>query len=185
QPLYQYLGGDEDHSVPVNATIGNGSVEETVTAAETAVDQGYDSLKCKMGVQSIDADVERFRAVRRAVGDIELRGDANGAWNRSQAHRVFESLSEIGVSYVEQPLSPSDVDGHVSLRESDVDVGVALDETLTRTSIESVLSAGAADVLVLKPMVMGGVEHTHDSAMTALETGVTPIVTTTIDGAYA
>lgn len=186
QPLYQYLGGENvDSSVPVNATIGNGSVEETVTAAEKAVDQGYECLKCKVGVQSIDADVERLRAVRNAVGDIELRGDANGAWNTSQARRAFELFSEIGISYVEQPLSPSDVEGHVALRESDVGVGVALDETLTQTSVESILSAGAADVLVLKPMAIGGVKHTRDVAITAREAGVTPVVTTTIDGAYA
>lgn len=185
-PLYQYLGGENaDCSVPVNATIGNGSVEETVTAAEKAVDQGYECLKCKVGVQSIDADIERLRAVRNAVGDIELRGDANGAWNISQAHRVFESFSDIGISYVEQPLSPDDVEGHIALRESDMGVGVALDETLTRTSVESILSAGAADVLVLKPMAIGGVEHTRDVAIRALDAGVTPVVTTTIDGAYA
>lgn len=186
QPLYRYLDGEGvDRSVPVNATIGSGSVEETVTAAETAVNQGYECLKCKVGVRSVDTDVERLRAVRDAVGDIELRGDANGAWNTSQARRAFEAFSDIGISYIEQPLAPDDVEGHVELRESDVGVGVALDETLTRTSVESVLSAGAADVLVLKPMAIGGVEYTRDVAISVREAGVTPVVTTTIDGAYA
>jgi o-succinylbenzoate synthase len=187
QPLYQYLGSEDTdcHAVPVNATIGNGSVEETVTAAEKAVDQGYECLKCKIGVQSVDADVERLRAVRNAVGDIELRGDANGAWNTSQAHRAFEAFSDVGVSYVEQPLSPDDVEGHAALRENEFGVGVALDESLTRTSVESILSVDAADVLILKPMAIGGVDRTRDVAMVARKAGVVPIVTTTIDGAYA
>jgi o-succinylbenzoate synthase len=191
QPLYRYLGGKECLSVPVNATIGDGSVEETVTAAERAVGHGYECLKCKIGVQSVDADVERLRAVRDAVGDIELRGDANGAWNRAQAIRAFEAFSEIGISYVEQPLSPNDVEGHTTLRKQareiggEEGVGVALDETLTQTSIESVISEDAADVLVLKPMAVGGVDRTREIAVMAREAGMTPIVTTTIDGAYA
>jgi o-succinylbenzoate synthase len=183
QPLYRYLGGEKCSSVPVNATIGDGSVEETVTAAERAVDHGYECLKCKIGVQAVDADVKRLRAVRNAVGDIELRGDANGAWNRTQAIRAFEAFSEIGISYVEQPLSPDDVEGHVALRGSSV--GVALDETLTQTAIESVISEDAADVLVLKPMAVGGVDRVREIAVMAREAGITPVVTTTIDGAYA
>ena len=191
QPLYRYLGGRACSSVPVNATIGDGSVEETVTAAERAVDHGYECLKCKIGVQSVDTDVERLRAVRNAVGDIELRGDANGAWNRAQAIRAFEAFSDIGISYVEQPLSPDAVEGHATLRKQAREigggdrVGVALDETLTQTSIDSVVSDGVADVLVLKPMAIGGVDRTREIAVMAREAGMTPVVTTTIDGAYA
>jgi o-succinylbenzoate synthase len=192
QPLYRYLGGRECSSVPVNATIGDGSVKETVTAAERAVDHGYECLKCKVGVRSVDADVERLRAVRNAVGDIELRGDANGAWDRAQAIRAFKAFSEIGISYVEQPLPSDAVEGHAMLRKQvrelgggDERVGVALDETLTQTSIESIVSEDAADVLVLKPMAVGGVDWVREIAVMAREAGMTPVVTTTIDGAYA
>lgn len=185
-PLYQYLSGvDRCASVPVNATVGDGSVEETVTAAEKAADRGYECIKCKIGVQSVDADLERLRAVRDIFPDIELRGDANGAWNRTQAARAFEACADIDVNYIEQPLSASDVEGHASLCESGDEVGVALDETLIETPVEQVLSAHAADALILKPMVLGGIDRALEAATTAREAGVTPVVTTTIDGVYA
>ncbi|UPM42498.1 mandelate racemase/muconate lactonizing enzyme family protein [Halocatena salina] len=188
QPLYRYLGGREHiDSVPVNATIGDGTVAETVTAAENAVDRGYSCLKCKVGARSVTEDVSRLRAVRSAVGPtVELRGDANGAWSRKQATTALEAFEDAGVSYVEQPLASTDIEGHAILR-TETDIGVALDETVRTTSITRVLAARAADVLVIKPMVLGGVDRAHATARLAraVRADVTPVVTTTIDAAYA
>lgn len=187
-PLYRYLGARKRvESVPVNATIGDGSVAETVTAAENAVNRGFSCLKCKVGAQPVTDDAARLRAVRSAVGpDIELRGDANGGWSREQADRAFEAFEEAGISYVEQPLAPDDIDSHAALRAG-TSVGVALDESLRETTIERVLSAGAADVLVIKPMVLGGVDRAHAAARLAraASSDIEPVVTTTIDAAYA
>lgn len=187
-PLYRYLGGREHtESVPVNATIGDGSVAETVAAAENAVNRGFSCLKCKVGARPVTADTERLRAVRSAVGSaVELRGDANGAWNHEQAVRALTAFEDAGVSYVEQPLAPEDIEGHAALR-AQTGVGVALDESLRETTVERVLSAGAADVLVIKPMVLGGVDRAHATArlVRAARADVTPVVTSTIDAAYA
>lgn len=187
-PLYRYLGGREHiESVPVNATIGDGTVAETVTAAENAVNQGFSCLKCKVGARSVPEDASRLRAVRSAVGsDVELRGDANGAWSPEQAVRAFEAFEDAGVNYVEQPLAPGDIEGHAALR-AQTGVRVALDESLRETTVERVLSAGAADVLVIKPMVLGGIDRAHATARLAraARADVTPVVTTTIDAAYA
>jgi len=74
-PFYQWFDGDTRcDSVPVNATVGDGDVEETVEVAESAVDAGFDCLKLKVGARELDADVARLRAVRDAVGpDVTLR----------------------------------------------------------------------------------------------------------------
>ena len=47
------------------------------------------------------------------------------------------------------------------------------------------LSAEAADVLILKPMVLGGPGNAHTLALRARERGIEPVVTTTIDGVVA
>lgn len=172
------------NSVPVNATIGDGPVEETIDAAAEAVGAGFDCLKLKVGAQSIEADLARIEAVREAVGEnVEIRADANGAWDRSTAERAVDGLADLNVSDVEQPLPATDLDGHRSLRNRGV--GIALDETLREHTVAEVLDAGVADVLVLKPMVVGGPGNAHTLAMRARERGVEPIVTTTIDGVVA
>ena len=186
-PLYRWFDADRRcESVPVNATVGDGTAEETVAAAGRAVDAGFDCLKCKVGARDLDADVERLRTVREAVGDdVTLRADANGAWDRATAHQAFDEFAQVGVAYVEQPLPAEDLTGLAALRESDGPVEVAVDESLVEHRVADVLDADAADVLILKPMVLGGPGNAHTVAMRALELGVEPVVTTTVDGVVA
>jgi L-alanine-DL-glutamate epimerase-like enolase superfamily enzyme len=137
----------------------------------------------KVGARDADADAERLRAARDAAPDAELRADANGAWDRETAAAMFDVAAELDVRYVEQPLPADDLSGHAALRGRAV--GVAVDETLSDHSVQAVLDAGAADVLVLKPMALGGPDLTLSAARTAREAGVDAVVTTTIDGVVA
>ncbi|WP_101297595.1 mandelate racemase/muconate lactonizing enzyme family protein [Halegenticoccus soli] len=177
-------GGPAASSVPANATVGDGPVGETVAAAEEAVGEGFDCLKVKVGVRDLDADLDRLRAVRDAVGDgVTLRADANGAWDRDAAERAVDALADLDLDYVEQPLPAADLAGHAALRGRGIDV--ALDESLARHRLADVLGADAADVVVLKPMAIGGPLETVRAARAAERRGVAPVVTTTIDAAVA
>ncbi len=167
-------------TVPVNATIGDGTTAETVRAANTAVSAGYRCLKCKVGLQSVDDDLQRLRAVREAVGDsIELRVDANGAWTETKARQAVDGCARLGVSFIEQPLDATALEAHAALRGRGA--GIALDESLRQYSVSEIVAAGAADRLVLKPMALGGPLQAIQTAAAAREAGVDPIVTTTID----
>jgi o-succinylbenzoate synthase len=182
-------------TVPVNATVGDGDPETTANAAKRAVSEGFDCVKLKVGARSLDADVERLRAVRDAVGDdVALRADANGAWDRSTAREALDRLEPIGLDYVEQPLPGDDLEGAAALRAErdgrEGDAGetptrIALDESLAHHSLDTVLDAGAADVVVLKPMALGGPDRALAAAATARAAGVEPVVTTTIDAVVA
>jgi o-succinylbenzoate synthase len=184
RPLAALLADEPVATVPVNATIGDGSPEETVTAAIDAVDAGFSCLKVKVGAGDLSRDVTRLRTVRAAVGDdVALRADANAAWDRETAREAVAALATLDLSYLEQPLAPDDLDGHAALQGRGVDI--ALDETLATTPVRDVLDAGAADVLVLKPMALGGPAQAYAVAELALATGVDPVVTTTVDAAPA
>lgn len=184
-PLYRYLGADHTvRSIPVNATIGDGSPAETATAARDAVAAGYPALKVKVGARPLGEDRERLVAVRDAIGErARLRVDANAGWTREQAAEAMDVLADFGVEYVEQPLPADDIDGMADLRDGDV--GVAVDETLIHHDLEAVVAADAADVVVVKPMVQGGPDTAAELAGAALEAGLQPVVSTTIDGVVA
>ncbi|HMB51416.1 MAG TPA: o-succinylbenzoate synthase [Natronoarchaeum rubrum] len=186
-PLYRYLGSvGRVEYVPVNATIGVGSPDEVAAAAEGAVERGFRCLKLKVGSDTVAEDAERVAAVRDALPrGVALRADANGAWDRERASEAFRAFADSGVEYVEQPLAPDDLDGHAALRCDAVGVGVALDESLRTASIDDVIQAGAADVIVLKPMVLGGLDRARRAALRARRVGVTPVVTTTVDAVVA
>ena len=184
-PLYRWFDDSREvHRVPVNATIGDADRKTTVERAQAAVERGFDCLKCKVGARPVYEDVERVRAVRKAVGDdVTLRVDANGAWDQTEAEAAIARFAEFDITYVEQPLPTAELDGLAALRGSDVDV--AIDEGLREHSMAEVFDADAADVVILKPMVLGGPGNAHTLALRARERGIEPVVTTTVDGVVA
>lgn len=184
-PLYRHLGGDRRVSaVPVNAMLGDADVDRTANAARDAVEQGFMTLKVKVGVRPIDEDVERVMAVREAVGaGVDIRVDANGSWTPTQAETAIEKFAWLGVTVAEQPLDADALDAHAALRNRGI--AIALDESLREHGVAPVLEADAADLLVLKPMVLGGVGQCVELAERARERDIDVIVSTTIDAAVA
>ena len=184
-PLYRHLGAEGPvRSVPVNATLGDDDPAATAGAAERATLEGFDCLKLKAGARPVAEDVKRMRAVRDRVGAaVELRVDANGAWTRGEAESSLAALADAGVSYVEQPLPADDLAGHAALRGGPVDV--ALDESLREHGIDRITEVGAADVVVVKPMIVGGPDRARAAATAAREAGIDPVLSTTVNAVVA
>lgn len=183
EPLYRSLGedGKSVERVPVNATISDGSIADTREEARDAIDAGYDTIKVKVGARPVEDDAARLQAIQTAVGsDVQLRVDANASWSRSEARQAIELFPEL--EYLEQPLDPADLRGHADLRDI---ATIALDETLRERSVASIFEVDAADVFVLKPMVLGGLDRAYQKAQTARANGVDPVISTTVDSVVA
>lgn len=176
--------GSPADAVPVNATVGDASPDETAARAREAVAAGFDCLKVKVGARSVAADAERLRAVREAAPDATLRADANGAWDETEATEALDAFAAVDLAYVEQPLAGADLAGHRRLRET-TETPLALDESLAEYGLSELLAADAADLLVLKPMALGGPDRTVAAARRAREAGLDAVVTTTIDAVVA
>jgi o-succinylbenzoate synthase len=184
RPLYRHLGADRRvERVPANETVGDGPPAETAEAAAVAVEEGFRAVKVKVGNRRSEADVHRLEAVRERCPGVELRADANGAWDDATAEGALSKVEPLDVAFVEQPLPADDLSGHAELRGGGVDV--ALDEGVAEHGVDAVIAAEAADVVVCKPMALGGVDIAREAATRAREAGVEPVVTTTVDGALA
>lgn len=184
RPLYRELGGERRvERIPVQATIGDGEPAATAAAAGAAADEGFQTLKLKVGAGNLDRDVDRLESVRAAVPEeVAIRVDANGAWDRDTASRAIERFAEFDVSLVEQPLPPDDLAGSREVRGR---IPIAVDESLVEHSVEAIVDADAADALVLKPMALGGPDVARAVADRALDRGLDVVVSNTIDGAIA
>lgn len=177
------LAGGVNRSVAVNATIGAGAPAQAAARAAAARDSGFRCVKLKVGAaRSADGERRRVAAVREALGpEIRLRIDANGAWGVEQAVRTVLELEQYGLEMVEQPLAAGDVQGLARVRAA-VHVPIAADEDVTDVeAAERVLEAGAADVLVVKPMVVGGLRPARRIIELAAAAGVEAVVTTALD----
>ena len=182
-PLAVWLHRQASESVPVNATIALADTASAAEAAARARASGFACVKLKVGMAAgVKAECQRVAAVREAMGTgMKLRLDANGAWGVEQAIRTIQALEPYGIELVEQPVRCGDIEALGRVRAA-VRTPIAADEDVTGVAAaERVLRAGAAQVLVIKPMVVGGLRPARAIVERAQAYGVSCIVTTTLD----
>ncbi|MBI1763341.1 MAG: dipeptide epimerase [Acidobacteria bacterium] len=151
-PLYRLLGAARA-AIETTVTLSIAVTATSVAQALAFQAQGFKALKIKIGLAA-DADVERVRAVRAAVGPaMRLTLDANQGYTLAETLRVLEALRACNIAFIEQPLDAADVEG---MRE------LCARAPIPVMADESVLSA--ADVLLtpaplinLKLMKTGGI----------------------------
>ena len=179
------LLGADDHdtaSIPVNATIGALAPDDAATAARAAVAAGYGCLKVKVGTGPLAADEARVAAVRDAAGPGTLiRLDTNGAWGEAEAIAAIARLARYDLELIEQPVAADDLAALTRVRRA-VRVPIAADEAVRGLDdARRIVALGAADVLVIKPMVCGGLTAGRAILDLAAASGLGAFVTTTID----
>ncbi len=157
--------------------------------AERLCAEGYRSLKAKVGLRTPPEEARRLLAVRRAVGPgIHLRVDANGAWSEAGARVALRGLAPLHLALCEQPVASAEVASLRRLKGAGL-CQIAADEAVVppelRARVLDSAEGAAADVLVLKPMVLGGVLTALSIAREALALGVGAYVTTSLDGTLA
>jgi o-succinylbenzoate synthase len=170
-------------SVDVNATIGAPSTTDACKVALQARTAGFTCVKLKVGItQDIEEEHERVATVRAALGaQMKVRLDANGAWGVEQAIRTIQALAAYGLEFVEQPVRPGDLESMRRVREA-VSTPIAADEDITDLNAAyRALQIGAAQILVLKPMIIGGLRPARRIVEQAQAAGAAVIVTTTLD----
>lgn len=182
-PLARLLSPGASAQVPVNATIGAAGRAAAVAAAAQAAEAGFGCVKLKVGVAPTRTDeIERIAAVRSALGpNLRLRLDANGAWGVAEAIAIIRAAERYGIELVEQPVAAHDLAGMAQVRRA-VGAPIAADEAVGGPEqARLVIAAGAADVLIIKPMLAGGLRRAQAIGALAQAAGLHTIVTTTID----
>ncbi|HEY5628384.1 MAG TPA: mandelate racemase/muconate lactonizing enzyme family protein, partial [Candidatus Limnocylindrales bacterium] len=166
--------------VGVNATLPSLGPQASAEAARQSVSAGFVTLKLKAGAErETQVLFDRVRAVRDAVGpDVRLRLDVNGAWDLETATDRLEAVGRFGLEYVEQPLAGDDPAAMAELRRR-VRVPLAADETVTSLrAARLLLDADAVDVLVVKPVRVGGLVAAAEIADLAAGRGVPVVIST-------
>jgi L-alanine-DL-glutamate epimerase-like enolase superfamily enzyme len=104
-PVHRLWGLDPAAAPVSTFTIGIDTPERIRLKVREA--KQYPVLKVKLGSTDDRAILEAVRAET----DRELRVDANAGWTRKQALRMLPVLAEFGVTVLEQPLAPDDLEG--------------------------------------------------------------------------
>jgi L-alanine-DL-glutamate epimerase-like enolase superfamily enzyme len=157
-PIYQLLGGCRRKSIPVNHSVSYGSVGEMVDQAVEHVESGFTTLKIYCGRENPEADLERVKAIRKAVGQgIDLYVEANQRWSFKNACNLAPALGEMGILFMEQPISRLLRDEMRILRERS-SVPIAVDESVFEPEdIFTVKKEGLADIVNVYVLKSGGI----------------------------
>jgi o-succinylbenzoate synthase len=171
-------------AVITNGLLANSTLGQTLTQAGDLVSSGYSTLKLKIGLKSLDEDIETIRQIRILWPDIKLRLDVNGAWSLETAKTAVKKLLPYDIELIEQPTDPDDLESLAEVHTAS-SIPIAADEAIYKNpeKTNQIVRTQAVDILVLKPMLIGGIRETIGLAEWASTYEIESYVTTTFDSA--
>ena len=151
-------------SIPINGLIWMGSIDEMKVRVREKMQQGFSVLKFKIGALDFALEYKLLLQVRKEFGsDIEIRVDANGAFNKQNVKDVLTMLEKIDIHSIEQPIGSGQWELMRDLCQY-TPVPIALDEELIGIhSIEDkihLLESIRPQYIILKPSLHGGLVGT-------------------------
>ena len=178
KPVHKLLGGAFRNEVVAYATglyftDMNRLVAEAVEEAEGYAAAGFKAIKMKIGLGSIERDIERVAAVRKAIGpDVRLMVDANHCFAVPTAIRLGRKLEDLGIEWFEEPISPEDIDGYIEVTRA-LDMAVAGGENeFTRWGFREAIVRKAMDIVQPDVCAAGGLSECKKIATLASTHGV-------------
>ncbi len=150
-PVYQLWGLDPAKAPRSTFTIGIDTPERIRMKLEEAAE--YPILKIKLGS---DRDLDILRTIRDLT-DRELRVDANAGWTVKHTLRMLPVLEEFGVTVLEQPLVPTDLEGLGVIRRA-ANIPLIADESC-RTLGDIPALVGRVDGINIKLAKCGGLRE--------------------------
>jgi len=122
-PVYRLWGGYRD-AVPIIAIAGYYEAGKTLGGLAEEIawlrSQGMAGVKMKVGRLSVEEDIHRLAAARKAAGDDFLIAcDANRAWDVRDAVRFARAAREYNLLWLEEPVQwNNEIEGMRRVRES-------------------------------------------------------------------
>lgn len=170
--LYELFSSTIPTQIEVNALLDENTFD-IESATWKLMAEGYRTIKLKVGRNKLEDEIERVKKLREVGGEkLKIRLDANQAWSLSEAVHFGNSIRDIKIEYIEEPLrDPSRLFSFYQQCE----LPVALDESLTTIDIERHRWESGIKAIVLKPTIVGGFAKTIQIIKSAQSAGIYPV----------
>jgi L-alanine-DL-glutamate epimerase-like enolase superfamily enzyme len=155
-PVFRLLGGAKN-VFETDVTVSLDTQEKMRDEAKGYADQGYKSLKVKVGLDP-DVDYAHLEAIRAAIGPgIPLRIDANQGWSVPQSIYALRKMAPLGIEFCEQPVLASDTAGLHAVRAQSPVAIMADEAVFGPADAIKLVRAEACDTFNIKLMKAGGI----------------------------
>ncbi|MBC6438385.1 MAG: mandelate racemase [Rhodobacteraceae bacterium] len=168
-PIADLMGGGSRAPMPIAASIGARTAEETRAMIDRYRARGCIAFSVKIG-GDVNRDIARIRDVeaRKQPGEIMLY-DVNRSWTRQQALRVMQATEDLDVMFEQPCESLDDIAAIRPLHGAPVSV----DETLvTLQDASRIARDGLAEVFGIKLNRVGGLTRAARIRDIALAHGI-------------
>jgi o-succinylbenzoate synthase len=149
--------------IPINGLIWMGEEAFMWDQANRKKEEGYSCIKMKIGAIDFNKELKILEGIR-GLGVEILRTDANGAFSPDNALSYLKKLAPLRLHSIEQPIRAGQWKEMAELcRKSPVPL--ALDEELIGVygeKREELLKAIKPQYIILKPMLLGGIQATRE-----------------------
>lgn len=154
-------------SIAINGLVWMGSAAFMKQQIEEKLADGFRCIKLKIGAIDFDKELLLLRYIRQHFSpeQVEIRVDANGAFDSNEALYKLNQLSEFKLHSIEQPIQKNNTDSMAELCKS-TPFPIALDEELigvfTVAEKEELLLKIKPQYIILKPSFVGGFRGTQE-----------------------
>ena len=152
-------------SIMINGLIWMGDKPFMKAQIEDKIAQGFSCIKLKIGAIDFHKELDLLRFIRTNFDEqsIEIRVDANGAFNLKEALVKLNQIAGFKLHSIEQPIKKNNTDIMSVLCKS-TPIAIALDEELigvfSNEEKEKLLRKIMPQYIVLKPSFIGGFRGT-------------------------
>ena len=154
-------------SILINGLVWMGEEAFMKQQIEEKLAQGFRCIKLKIGAIDFDKELQLLRFIREhfTPEQVEIRVDANGAFESTLALDKLTQLSEFKLHSIEQPIRKNHTDRMAELCKT-TPFPIALDEELigvfTLAEKEQLLEKNKPQYIILKPSFIGGFRGTQE-----------------------
>ena len=148
-------------SIAINGLIWMGDKDFMSRQITSKLNEGFGCIKMKIGAINFDTELALLKSIRQefSASEIEIRVDANGAFDPKNALEKLKQLSDLDLHSIEQPIAVKQWDQMAYLCEKSP-LDIALDEELigvfSNQDKQRLLNHINPQYIILKPSFIGG-----------------------------
>lgn len=166
QKMFDTPFSQGEKGITINGLVWMGSLEFMRQQLQNKIEAGFACVKLKIGAMDWQQERRLIEEVRTESGDeIELRVDANGAFNEGNVYAVLEELANLGIHSIEQPVPAGNWQLMAEICERSP-IPIALDEELIGVNEFAkkvdLLDQISPQYLILKPSLLGGMASSDE-----------------------
>lgn len=161
QLYFPSLFTQQKDSIRINGLIWMDTLKNMQVQIEDKLQQGFTCLKLKIGALDFNDEMALIKLIRNNYNSsqLEIRVDANGAFNSKEALDKIKQLSEFDLHSIEQPIKAGQWEEMAYLCEQSP-LAIALDEELIGVNFSDekrrLLLNIQPKYIIIKPSLLGG-----------------------------